>query len=142
MTCDPIGGLVQMPCIERLNAPVFVLNCSASTNSAAERGPSVSAVRTACDWAPDWPPDWALDWAPRSLQNSGTLMTIRKTSASMSCGSAPPYLLPYCIMLRMPKPSSSALSISRKKAPITGFFGYGANVSGSRTPKPCGRLAL
>ena len=50
--------------IERLNAPVFVPNRSNSTNSDAERGPSVSAVRTARDWAPDWAPDWALDSGP------------------------------------------------------------------------------
>ena len=54
--------------------------------------------------------------------NSGTLMIMRKTSPSMSCGSAPPYFLPYIIILRIPEPSSSARSISLKNAPITGFF--------------------
>jgi hypothetical protein len=72
--------------------------------------------------------------------NSGTLITILKTSPSVRSDSEPPYARLTFIILRRPEPNSSVRPISPINRAITGSFGNGGKFSGSRRPKPWERL--
>lgn len=62
--------------------------------------------------------------------NSGTLITILKTSPSVRSDSAPPYARLTFIILRRPEPNSSVRPISPINRAITGSFGNGGSFQG------------